>query len=744
MLRSAFATIPSPSAPIEPRHARRVALLYALFGFLWILLSDRVLFRFFPDAWELSWLQSAKGMAFVAGTGLLLYVVLRRRERALYRSVGALHAVVEASPLAIVVLDLRRRIVLWNPAAKSLFGWSEQQVLGRRCPVVPPSRSDQVEALLGAALAGKAMSGVEIDGCRKDGSRVQVSLAVAPLRGADGESLGVLEIFDDLTEMRSREERLRLQAAALEAAANGILITDREGTILWVNPAFTQLTGYSAEEVLGKTPRLLQSGRHEPSFYEEVWRTIRSGRPWHGQFVNRRKDGTLYVDQQTITPVRDETGAITHFVGIEQDVSAEQEMAARLADLLYHDPLTGLPNRRLLAERAEQAFVVARRHGWQAAVVMLDLRRFKRVNESWGHEVGDRLLREVGERIGRKLRNGDVVSRFGGAEFVLLLDELDDAAAAALVARRLREALAAPLELEGRRLHLEARIGVALFPQDGESFEEVLQHAGAALSRAKATEGELQFYQSGLGERISEHLALEEELRQALADGTLSIFYQPVLDAERDVLFQAEALVRWRHPKRGLLLPEAFLPIAVESGLIADLDRWVLRTAAERMRHDPALRVALNLSSRSLDDPTLVDRVAEALAETGVRGERLCLEITEGAAMRDPERTVKILLRLKALGVWLALDDFGMGHSSLSYLKRFPVDLVKIDQSFVRGIGEDERDEQLIALVVSLARSLGFEVLAEGVESEAQLLWLRQAGCRFAQGNWIALPAPVG
>jgi diguanylate cyclase (GGDEF)-like protein len=412
--------------------------------------------------------------------------------------------------------------------------------------------------------------------------------------------------------------------------------------------------------------------------------------------------------------------------------------------MAYHDPLTSLANRRLLRERAEQALTLARRHGRTVGLLYLDLARFKAVNDSLGHSAGDELLKMISHRLSSGLRESDTLVRMGGDEFAILLSEIEKQEDAADVAQRILESLQPFFWLEGQAVHLEGNIGIALYPQDGTTVEELMKHADIAMYRAKAEGIGFKFYQPSLDLYTRDRLLLEAELREALERQQLVLHYQPVLDLKNERVIGVEALIRWPHPRRGLVPPEDFIPLAEESDLILHLDRWTIATATRQARVWASQGwdgwLAVNLSARSLGNPTLPEYIGQTLQKEGLAPSRLRLEITERVAMRDPEVTIRLLKQLTALGVSVSVDDFGLGYSSLAYLKRFPVHQLKIDRSFVQGIGADNRDERLVEAVITLTRGLGVEVLAEGVERADQLAWLKEQGCGLVQGYFVGHP----
>lgn len=545
------------------------------------------------------------------------------------------------------------------------------------------------------------------------------------------------------------QAQLRLAERAFQHAAEGILVTDAEARILSVNPAFETITGYPAEEVLGENPRLLQSGRHSASEYRNLWAALLSVGQWRGELWNRRKNGALYPQWSTISAVRDEQGAITHFVGIFSDISNAKAAQERIDFLAHHDALTGLPNRSLVRERLIHALAAARRESKSVALLFIDLDRFKTVNDTLGHPAGDELLSEAGRRMSGVLRESDTLARIGGDEFVLLLEAPADADDATRVARKLLKVMGSPVQIAGQALVVTASIGISLYPNDGEDADTLIRHADRAMYEAKQQgRNSFQFFAPAMTAGAFERLVMENALRSAVERDELLLHYQPQLDLASGALCGVEALVRWQHPELGLVPPSRFIVLAEEIGVIADIGNWVLDAVCSQLAawDEAGLsvpRASVNLSVKEIEEERLVARLSRTLKQHGLAASRLELEVTESMLMRDAERSCAVLTALKTLGVAIAVDDFGTGYSSLAYLKRLPLDRLKIDQSFVRDIGCDRNDEAIVRAVVALARSLGLETVAEGVEEQHQAVFLELEGCHVAQGYLYASPLPT-
>jgi len=545
---------------------------------------------------------------------------------------------------------------------------------------------------------------------------------------------------------RQTESILRQSATVFESAAEGVMITDADAKIIAVNRAFTSITGYAEKEVLGKNASILRSDRHDREFYKSMWSSLLQHGEWKGEISGRRKNGEVFPKWLTISAVRDDGGRLTHYVGMFSDISPLKESEAQLHHLAHHDALTGLPNRLLLNARLEHSLQHARSEGINVAVLFLDLDHFKKVNDSMGHPVGDRLLQLVAERLLVSVREEDTVARLGGDELTIVLESLKDARYAATVAQKILDDLLKPFELEGRDVFVSASIGISIYPRDGRDTTALLKNADAAMYMAKS-EGRngYHFYSKELTARACDSLALEANLYRALEREELFLHFQPQVSLQSGNVVGVEALVRWRHPEIGVISPARFIPLAEENGLIGAIGNWVLRTACAQAkiwqkRGLKPFRIAVNLSGRQLRQTSIVREVRDVLEDTGLDPSYLELELTESSVMHQAEQAAKTLDALRGLGTTIAIDDFGTGYSSLSYLKRFPVDRLKIDRSFVRDIPQDANDIALAKAIVVLGHSLNLSVVAEGVETQAQRELLTSIGCDEMQGFLYSRP----
>ncbi len=700
------------------------------------------------------------------GAGIITGVVLvfrdvtedYRLQQSVHEHSQRLQRIIESAMDAVIVANEQDIILEWNPQAEALFGWSRDEIIGRHVyeTIIPAALRDTHRQGIGRLIeTGKTHilgNRIETAGLRRDGSEFPIELTINQLHQSTGWLFSAF--IRDLTARKSAEEELRLAATTFKSHA-GILITDSSGAILRVNPAFEAMTGYTAEEIVGENPRILQSGRQDKEFYQRMWSTIIKEGQWQGELWNRRKDGSLYAEWLTITAVKNPGGKITHYVGTSQDITKRKRAEARFEHLAYHDDLTDLANRRLLHDRMEHEIAIAKRRSVLGALLYLDLDRFKNLNDALGHPVGDDLLRKVGERLKMLVRTEDTVARIGGDEFVILLPMLDpDPSKASFeaqaVAEKVRLRLSEPYTLGGHRYHISPSIGIVLFPEGEGDADDLLKHADSALYRAKE-EGRntARFYQPDMQAAAEARLALEKDLRHALEHNELSLHYQPQVNGSGE-LIGAEALIRWQHPEQGMVPPDRFIPIAEDSGLILNIGDWVLRAAARQIntwqqskRYTLPRRLAVNVSPRQFHQTDFVDRVVNTFNEEGVSLDHLELEITETLVMENVEDVIEKMTQLKAQGVCFSIDDFGTGYSSLSYLKRLPVDQLKIDRSFVRDIVIDADDAAIIETIIAMTRHLRLGVIAEGVETREQLDFLKEKCCTAFQGYYFSRAVPA-
>lgn len=556
----------------------------------------------------------------------------------------------------------------------------------------------------------------------------------------------MLTIARDITERHQMQEKLLQTATVFQSTAEGIVFTDLQQTITAVNRAFTEITGYSESEALGQTPRILASGLHDSAFYIAMWHQLSSEGHWQGEICNKRKNGETYPCWMTISAVRDSEHQITHFVAVFADISSLKHAQDRLDHQAHHDPLTNLPNRLLFENRLQQALSDPDRYGQQGAVLFLDLDRFKNINDSLGHPIGDLLLKAIALRLKEQLRDIDTVARQGGDEFIILLPALKNPSDAELIANKLLACFNAPFVAGEHELFISASIGTSIYPDDGTDVATLVKNADAAMYRSKLKgRNRIERYTHDLTAQASARVLLEQELRRALERGQLSLSYQPKISLKDHSLVGAEALIRWNHPELGNIPPDRFIVLAEENGMIIPIGDWVLEHACHQLNawkqiYEPFGPVSVNLSGTQLRQPALLARIQELLTSYSLEPGGLQLEITENFIMSQTEEALDVLHKLKQMGVQLAIDDFGTGYSSLSYLKRLPLNTLKIDQSFIRGLPDDVDDVAIVRAIIALGRSMQLTIIAEGVETQAQQDFLAKEGCEQIQGYIVSVP----
>ncbi|HBN90101.1 EAL domain-containing protein [Rheinheimera aquimaris] len=547
--------------------------------------------------------------------------------------------------------------------------------------------------------------------------------------------------------LRTSADYLRLAHKVIDASLDGIMITDHDGIIQSVNPSFCNITGYSLQEVVGQSPRLLSSGLHQTEFYRNMWQVLLQHGHWQGEIWNKRKNGELYPQWLTITAIRNEQQQISQFAAIFSDITERKQQEQKIHQLAYIDELTGLANRRMFFDRLQLSLANAHRHNHQLAVLFLDLDLFKRINDTLGHQAGDQALKEVARRISETVREGESVARLGGDEFTILLPEISQTDPLECLARRLIKQIEKPVRLLDQEFFLTTSIGIAVYPQDGVNAEQLVKHADVAMYQAKNSgRNQYCFYHASAGQQNVDELKLEQALREALRLQQLDVYYQPKFTLDSQQLVGLEALVRWQHPQLGVMSPALFIPLAEKLGLISTLGEQVLQRVCLQLTqwHNCTIPVSVNISALQLADSEFVTRLHHIIRLADVPPQRIELELTESCLIPEQaEQTQYQLTQLKALGFKLSIDDFGTGYSSLSYLRRLPIDTLKIDQSFVRDLPDNPGACQIVSAIIAMAKALGLDVIAEGIEHQQQLEFLRQAGCNQGQGYLVSAPRPA-
>ncbi|MBF0184870.1 MAG: EAL domain-containing protein [Magnetococcales bacterium] len=739
-----------------------------------------------------------KQMVLVLGAGLIWLLVTvfvtstYRANKQAFEQIQASErknqAILEAAVDGILTIDSKGIIRSANAAVENLFGYPVQELIGQNVDIlVPEPHRSQHDAYLQNYLKSGVRRIIgytrEVIGVCKDGGHFPMELAVGEFR-AGGETF-FTGIIHDITERKKAKEALqeaynelerrvlvrtqelqeantqlvssleaqkraesglRLAAKVFEHASEAIVITDVAGTIVEINQAYTNITGFSREDVIGANPRIGKSGRHPPEFYRSMWESIISQGQWSGEVWDRRKHGEVYPKWLSINAVKDDAGNTMHFVGIFSDISHIKSTEERLEQLAFYDPLTRLPNRMLFKDRVKRAIDWSGRHGKKGAVFFIDLDRFKYVNDTLGHAAGDKLLVEVARRLLACVRSSDTVARLGGDEFTVILTDLNHGDQAAVIAEKIIASVSQPVELDGNQANIGASIGIAIFPDDGNTYDLITQYADLAMYHAKeAGRGVSRFFEVSMNAKSAKRATLERSLHRALRDKEFLLHYQPKVELLTGKVVGMEALVRWRQPDGTMVSPLDFIPLAEETGLIVPLGQEILQMACRYNKQllqqgVSPVKVAVNLSGRQFQDRELHSQIQAILAESGLPPEWLEVEVTESMMMKDERQAIASLKQLREIGLSIAMDDFGTGYSSLSYLKRFPINSLKIDQSFVRDLVEDSDDAAIVSAIVSMAKSLRLRVVAEGVENRHQVDFLHRLECDEIQGYWLSRP----
>jgi diguanylate cyclase (GGDEF)-like protein/PAS domain S-box-containing protein len=737
--------------------------LYLGVGALWVSLGDRLLSHWVGDSAQLLQYQIWKGWLYVLLTSVLAWWLLRRIRRSERVQQSTSHELTQFArhaPVGFARATTEGSFLWANDRLCELMQVPPDRVAGihlREVLVAPDQEwtRDQLTRL----LAGEIDHYVVERECRPPGGgrSVPVLCTVTHVPPLGDRAAQLLCVVQDLAEIKAARDALetseaqqRLADMVVDNSFEGVVVTDASSRIVSVNAAVTRVLGYTEAELLGKTPRVFSSGRHDRAFYVGMWGSVQGTGRWEGEIWNRRKNGEIFPEHMSLSAVRDDAGAVTHYVCMFSDISEEKAQQKRLEYLARNDALTGLSNRSWFGQQLDQVVQEAHATGERMAVLLLNLDRFKDVNDSYGHAVGDEVLKHIVRQVQSAVRPGDVLGRFAGDELVVVARHLRHAEGAAAVARNLIDAVALPWRSpDGFEVVAGASVGICMFPEHASTTELLLQGAHSAVYGAKARgRGAWCFFHEAMTLAARDRLALESRLRQAMVDGNILVYYQPQVDIVSGRIVGAEALVRWKDPDEGMISPARFIPVAETSGVIGPLGEWVLKEVcrqgqAWRTEGLPDVSLAVNVSPRQFHLTDLVGCTSAALAETGFPRHLLELEITESALAERVEEARLVLARLRQLGVRIAVDDFGTGYSSLAQLKRFPIDVLKIDQGFIRDIPESEDDMAISAAIIAMGHSMGMSVLAEGVETEGQLEFLRRRRCDSYQGYLKSRPLPA-
>ncbi|OEH86291.1 hypothetical protein BHU72_13780 [Desulfuribacillus stibiiarsenatis] len=652
-------------------------------------------------------------------------------------------ALFEHSPDAFVFFDTDERIININRQFTNLFGYTLEDVNGENLNRILDPAKKAESYFSGKILSGELVNS-EIVRYRKDGQAIPVLLRGIPVI-VDNKTVGGYAVYTDLTNLIKAREEANLLLKAVENSPSCLVITDVDGNIEYVNSKFIEVTGYTADEVIGSNPRVLKSSNTSPKTYEELWQSITSGNEWRGELQNKRKNGEIYWESLSISPIMNTKGAITHFVAVKEDVTKKKELEANNYYLAYHDPLTGLANRVKFTEYLHK-MIISQEDAQPFAVLFIDIDRFKNINDSIGHEFGDLLLQIVADRLAEELLPMSDVFRIGGDEFTVIVKNLDDVER---IAQAILLLLTQPFIIIDKQLFITASIGISIYPKDGFEMNMLLRNADTAMYKAKEKgRNQYQYYTIEMNERAEEMLSLEVELRQAIDREELRLHFQPQIDMQTGKVIGAEALIRWQHHDRGMISPGEFIPLAEETNLIIPIGEWVIRTTCQTIRHwqEEGLQqvpVAVNISARQFMQNNFVELIERIIKEENIQPHLLDVEITESVAMEDINLVVDVLHKLNKIGVSISIDDFGTGYSSLNNFRQFPIDKLKIDQSFIRRITQDSKDLAIVTTIINLAHSLGLKVVAEGVETSEQRDSLKNYQCDMYQGFLFSRPIPI-
>ncbi|MEI7456452.1 MAG: PAS domain S-box protein [Nitrosomonadales bacterium] len=678
----------------------------------------------------------------------------KKSEAALRYSEQRLRDVSEASGEYIWEIDINLGYTFVSNRVLEVKGYTPAQLLGRTpAEFMPAEDAARVAEIVNLAISENKPFRLQHRDITPGGAVMWEEVNGVPFYDDAGILLGLRGTGLNITGRKLKEEQLRVAAVAFETH-EAIMITDAAGTIIQVNQAFQHITGYQSDEVLGQNPRILSGGRNDKSFYTEMWQQLIKFGTWRGEIWDKRRNGQTYPNWMTITAVRDDNGVTTEYVAIFSDITQRKQAEEEIRNLAFYDALTRLPNRRLLLDRLHLALSISSRSNLYGAVLFLDMDRFKTLNDTLGHDYGDLLLIEVAERIKLCVREIDTVARLGGDEFVILIEEIapvaeDASKHIAAIAEKIRNALSCPYQLKDKHHHSSPSIGVCLYRGVEESTDDLLKHADMAMYQAKDSgRNAVRFFDPLMQQAVEARVTLENDLRHALPNDQLQLHYQIQVDDNHRAV-GAEALVRWIHPIRGMVSPAHFIPVAEESSLILEVGDWVLDTACRQLASwassplTAQLTLAVNVSAQQFKQTGFVEHIASVMRTYRIVPQRLKIELTESVVLNDVNDIVQKMHALKALGVKLSMDDFGTGYSSLSYLKNLPLDQLKIDQSFVRNIATDENDAVMVKTIIAMAQNFRLNVIAEGVETAAQLAFLRQNGCMCYQGYYFGKPVPI-
>ncbi|SCA55956.1 putative Diguanylate cyclase [Candidatus Terasakiella magnetica] len=657
---------------------------------------------------------------------------------------------VEQSPVSVMITNAEAAIEYVNPKFTEISGYSLEEIIGQNPNVLSANIETKTDYshMWKQLLQGEEWHG-EFCNKRKDGSIFWESASLSAIKNTHGQITHFIAVKEDITHRKQAEEQLELAAAVFEAASEAIMVCDENNKIETVNSSFSDITGYTIDEVRGQPPSMLKSGRHKEQFFAQMMEALLKTGRWEGEIWNRRKNGEVYPQWLSIKTIQDDHGKIIRYISLFSDITNRKKDEERILYQANYDALTGLPNRSLFLDRLQRALISAERSHTKIALLFIDLDRFKHVNDTLGHAYGDLLLQEAANRLTSLVRKSDTVARLGGDEFTVIIADLTDFRQVEHLAENLLAKLSAPYDLDNNIAFVSGSIGITIFPNDATNVEDLLKNADTAMYQAKENGRNLsQFFTREMNDEATERRALETALHQALEREEFVLHYQPIVDVQTGNLSSCEVLLRWHQPEYGNVYPDKFIPLAEDTGLIIPIGEWVLQKACREAmiwakKTDTPPGVSVNMSSRQFQRINVVELVQNTLEMTGLPAERLTLEITESLLIVDDETVIEQLHKVRELGVGLSIDDFGTGYSSLSYLRRFPITTIKIDRSFILDLTSDSEAAAVVSAILSMAQSLNLKVVAEGVEKETQMEQLRKGGCEYIQGYYFSPPVPI-
>ncbi|MDF2181094.1 EAL domain-containing protein [Neptuniibacter sp. CAU 1671] len=728
--------------------AAKVAFFYFVFAVSWIVASDSALEYIVRDVSLLSYIQTIKGLLFVLISAVLIFALVNRYAKILREKESHLRTLVDTLPDLVWLKDKEGVYLSCNRKFERFFGAQEHQIVGRTdYDFVDSELSDFFRANdLAAMAAGGPCANEEELTYVDDGHTELVETIKTPMVDSKGKLIGVLGVGRDITLRRQNEQEVRLLKEALEQSPVAVILMDSNCRVTYVNSAYTRQSGYDPELILGDTPAFMFDDNGDIA--EPIQDAVSAGQSWSGEISSQSREGAVVWEYLIVSPVQDDDGTLTHYLAVMEDITLRKRQEDRLWFQAHYDELTGLPNRMLVLDRLQQMIKEGERTQEQIAVLFLDMDDFKKINDSMGHDVGDKALREAASRLRAAVRAGDTVGRLGGDEFIVLANRMNSADGVPVIASHILQGFQEPFNLDGRAISLTASVGVALYPDDGQTPSELLKNADSAMYVAKEKgRDRFAFFESRMNLEVARRLQIEELLGGAIERGEIYVVFQPQINLKTTQVQGVEALLRWDSPLLGPVRPDEFISVAEQTGQIVALGRFVIKESLSSLQDwltaAADFRLAINLSPRQFRDEHLVEFIQDALQLCHIDPRRLELEITEGVLMTADKLTLSVLNTLHQKGISLALDDFGVGYSSLSYLRNYPFDLLKIDRSFIQDMTEDSGDCALVNATVVMARALGIKVLAEGVETELQEQLLQRLGCDLVQGFFYSRPVPA-